>query len=137
MIKEIWINLPVKNLEKSKKFYTQIGFKLNAKHPDTENSLSFFIGEKNVVLMLFPETTFKNFSQNKITDTTESSEVLFSIDAESRNEVDEIAKKVEEAGGSLFGEPAENQGWMYGCGFTDLDGHRWNVLFMDMEKAPA
>jgi predicted lactoylglutathione lyase len=60
--------------------------------------------------------------------------MLISIDAESRNEVEELAQKVEEAGGVLFAKPAENQAWMYGCGFSDLDGHRWNVLFMDYSK---
>lgn len=69
-------------------------------------------------------------------DTQKSSEVLISIDAQSKGEVDEFAAKVREAGGNVFAEPAENQGWMYGCGFADLDGHRWNVLYMDLTKLP-
>ncbi|WP_074727780.1 MULTISPECIES: VOC family protein [Paenibacillus] len=84
--------------------------------------------------MLFPEPVFKNFTGNEIADPKQSSEVLFSIDAESRGEVDEIAKRAVEAGGMIFSEPAEHQGWMYGCGFADLDGHRWNALYMDMSK---
>jgi hypothetical protein len=60
--------------------------------------------------------------------------VLLSIDAESKAEVDELTKKATKAGGTVFGEPAEHQGWRYGCGFTDLDGHRWNVLYMGMSK---
>jgi predicted lactoylglutathione lyase len=61
---------------------------------------------------------------------------LFSFDAESREEVDEMAKKVKAAGGTLYAEPAENQGWMYGFAFVDPDGHRWNMLYMDMSKMP-
>jgi predicted lactoylglutathione lyase len=60
------------------------------------------------------------------------SEVLFSIEASSREEVDEIAKKAEMAGGRIFSEPAEHQVLIYGCGFADLDGHRWNTVYMDL-----
>jgi predicted lactoylglutathione lyase len=59
-----------------------------------------------------------------------------SIDAESREEVDCLATTIKNAGGTIFAEPGENQGWMYGCGFCDLDGHRWNILYMDFEKMP-
>ena len=62
--------------------------------------------------------------------------MMISFDAESREEVDEMARKVFEAGGNIFGEPAEIQGWMYGFAFTDLDGHRWNQLYMDFSKMP-
>ncbi|MFC4476702.1 VOC family protein [Flavobacterium chungangensis] len=95
------------------------------------------VGEGHFVVMLFEEMLFSSFSQNSITDTKLSSEVLISIDAESREEVDELAEKVKEAGGNVFAPPAESQGWMYGCGFADLDGHRWNVLFMDFSKLPG
>jgi predicted lactoylglutathione lyase len=95
------------------------------------------VGEGHFVVMLFEEMLFSSFSQNSITDTKSSSEVLISIDAESREEVDELAEKVKEAGGNVFAPPAESQGWMYGCGFADLDGHRWNVLFMDFSKLPG
>jgi predicted lactoylglutathione lyase len=94
------------------------------------------VGDKNFVVMLFEESIFGDFVQNKITDTQSSSEILISIDAESRQEVDEFAQKVIDAGGVVFSKPAENQGWMYGFGFTDLDGHRWNVLHMDFSKLP-
>lgn len=97
---------------------------------------SFFLGEKNVAVNFFTEEIFKSFSGNEISDTTKGTEALFSIDAQSPSEVDEMAKKAVEAGGKLYGSPGEKDGWMYGCGFTDLDGHRWNVLYMDMEKMP-
>ena len=86
--------------------------------------------------MLFEEPTFAKFSRNEISDVTKGTEVLFSIDAESKEEIDEMAKKVEQAGGIIYGGPTENYGWLYGCGFLDLDGHRWNLLYMDMSKMP-
>ena len=132
--KELWINLPVKNVAKSKEFFKALGFTLNTKHGDTNENACFNIGEKKVGMMLFPEAVFKTFAQHEITDTKLSAEVLISIDAETREEVDEIAKKAADAGGNVFAKPAELQGWMYGCGFADLDGHRWNVLHMDMSK---
>lgn len=79
-------------------------------------------------------TSFKGFNQFPIADTKLSSEILFSFDAENRAEVDELAKKVTEAGGIVFGAPSEHQGWIHSCAFCDLDNHRWNVLFMDRNK---
>ena len=133
MTKQIWLNLPVKDVAKAKDFFWKIGFSFNEQH-DTPNSTCMVVGESHFVVMLFEESLFTGFSQNKLTDTQSSSEVLISIDAESVAEVDELAKKVEEAGGTIFSPPAESQGWMYGFGFADLDGHRWNVLFMDFSK---
>lgn len=135
MTKQIWLNLPVKDVAKAKDFFWKIGFSFNEQH-DTPSSTCMIVGEGHFVVMLFEEMLFSSFSQNAITDTNAGSEVLISIDAESREEVDELAEKVKEAGGTIFAPPAESQGWMYGCGFTDLDGHRWNVLFMDFSKLP-
>lgn len=134
MTKEIWINLPVKDPNKSKEFFTKLGFSFNSHH-SSDDSVSFFIGDKNVVLMLFAESSFKNFTGSNIADTKQVAEVLFSIDAASKEEVNEMAKKAKEAGGTVFGEPG-GEGWMYGCGFADLDGHRWNVLYMDFSQMP-
>ncbi len=133
MTKEIWLNLPVKEVAKSKIFFSKMGFSFNEQH-DTDHSTCMLVGEKNFVVMLFEEAMFEGFVQNKITDAQSGSEILISIDAESREEVDALARKAEEAGGTLFAKPTEIQGWMYGCGFADLDGHRWNVLFMDFSK---
>ena len=133
MTKQIWLNLTVKSIAKAKDFFWKIGFSFNEQH-DTPSSTCMVVGEGHFVVMLFEESLFSTFSQNTITDTSSSSEILISIDAESREEVDELAKKVTEAGGTVFAAPEESQGWMYGCGFADLDGHRWNVLYMDFSK---
>ena len=137
MIKQIWINLPVIDIQKSTAFFESLGFSFNTKYGNTAHSASLLIGEKNIVVMLFSEQVFESFTRQKISDTATGTEVLFSIDAENREEVDELASKVVAAGGILFAQPAESQGWMYGFGFSDLDGHRWNVLFMDMIKMPT
>ncbi|MGN6396862.1 MAG: VOC family protein [Mucilaginibacter sp.] len=135
MTKELWINLPVKNLKNSMDFFTRIGFKFNTDSPGHNDTMSpMIIGAKNIVVMLIEEKVFTVNNCVPVSDTSKGSEVLLSFDAESREEVDEMAKKVVAAGGKMFSDPAEVQGWMYGCGFSDPDGHRWNMLYMDMSK---
>lgn len=136
MTKDIWINLPSKDVRKAREFFTRIGFTQNTHYPETDQSSCLFVGTKNIVVMLFAESVFKGLIQNEVSDAKQATEVLFSFDAESRDEVDELAEKVSMAGGNVFAKPGENQGWMYGMAFTDLDGHRWNVLYMDMSKMP-
>lgn len=135
MTKSLWLNLPVKNVEKTKDFFSKIGFSLNENQTNSE-MVCFSVGEKNVTVLFFDEEMFKSFTKSEISDTKTGSEVLISIDAESPEEVDEMASKVFDAGGTIFAEPAENQGWMYGFAFSDLDGHRWNMLYMDFSKMP-
>lgn len=135
MTKEFWINLPVKDLNKSKEFFAKLGFSFHPRHSNSDDAAGLVIGDKNVIVMLFPEPTFQKFTGNEVADTKQATEVLLSIDAESREEVDVLVKKAVMAGGTIFSEP-QGQGWMYGAGFADLDGHRWNVLYMDMSKMP-
>lgn len=131
MAQDIWINLPVKDLEKSKTFFAALGVRFEEKYSHKDQSVALVIGDKNVVVMLFQDTILQQFAQHPIADTQQGTEVMFSISAETRGEVDEWARKVEAAGGNLFAKPTEIQGWMYGCAFADLDGHRWNILYMD------
>ncbi len=135
MSKEIWINLPVKDVKRSREFFRNIGFNINPNH-NTDNMAAISAGEGRAMVMLFPDAMFQGFANNKIADTGQGTEALFSFGADSKEEVDETAKKVKEAGGTVFGEPRENDGWMYGFGFIDPDGHRWNMLYMDMSKMP-
>ena len=137
MIGDIWLNLPVKSIAKATDFFVHLGFLLNAQQSDAETRACFAIGKKNVVVMLFVKDVFQKYAQSDVTDAAQSAEILVSIGVESRQEVDDLAQKAVEAGGVLFSAPAESQGWLYGCGFSDLDGHRWNVLFMDMSRLPS
>ena len=134
MTNDIWLNLPVKDLAKSIHFFTQIGFVNNPGPGNTANSASFLVGDKKVVLMLFAQDMFAGFTRHTLADTAQGSEVLFSLGAVTREDVDKYARNAKAAGGTVFAEPGESNGFMYGCGFCDPDGHRWNALFMDMSK---
>jgi len=134
MKNDFWLNLPVKNAARSKEFFTQLGFSTSPIPGNPGNMVRVLAGNKNVVIMLFEENAFKDFSGNEITDTNKTTEVFLNIGAESKEEVNELTEKVKKAGGKVFAEPGEKDGWMYGCGFADLDGHRWGILYMDMSK---
>lgn len=135
MTKEIWLNLPVRDVNKSKEFFLKIGFTENRKHASAD-MVCFEVGEKKMTVLFFAEETFKGFTKSDVADARKGAEVLISFDAESRDEVDETARKVFDAGGTIFAEPAEIQGWMYGFAFADPDGHRWNMIYMDFSKLP-
>ncbi|HSI70287.1 MAG TPA: VOC family protein [Gillisia sp.] len=132
-VTDMWINLPVNDLSRAERFFVQLGFELNPAY-SSENSISLSLGAKGIIVMLFPEDVFKDFSGQEVLNTRTATEVLFSLSVTTREEVDEIADEVEKAGGTIYRPPMEKDGWMYGCGFTDLDGHRWNVLHMDFSK---
>ena len=133
-MKQIWLNLPVKDVAIAKAFYKNIGFRENPMHENATHLASFFIGEHHLVMMLFPNDAFKKFANNDIADTSKGTEILLNLDAESRAAVDAMAKTVEAAGGLIYAQPNESQGWMYAMGFCDPDGHRWCMLHMDMGK---
>ncbi|EPR69122.1 VOC family protein [Cyclobacterium qasimii] len=131
MTQELWLNLPVKDLKKTKAFFTSLGFETMRDAPEM---VGFKIG--NVPVMMVSHTQFEKYALHKVTDTSNSSEVLISVAAPDRKYVDSMAFTVEKAGGKVFSLPSEIQGWLYSCAFTDLDGHRWNLLYMDPGKMP-
>ena len=133
---QFWINLPVKDMETSKAFWRAIGFKENERFSSNPTTGCFFLDKNNTVMMLFPENQINTFMQHAVTDTTTSNEVLFNISADSPEEVDAMAARVQNAGGTIFAQPGASQGWMYAFGFSDPDGHRWSMLYMDMSKMP-
>ncbi len=128
MATKIFVNLPVKDLDKSKEFFTKPGFSFNPQFSD-DKAACLVIGE-NIFAMLLTEPFFKTFTKKEISDVKKNTEVLIALDAESREKVNEIVKKAEEAGGSVYRDP-EDHGWMYGHSFADSDGHQWEVLWMD------
>lgn len=129
MISNLWINLPVKDLENSLKFFNEIGFGPTSKSPHSKNSYNLKVGNTDV--MFFKEPKFKEFSHNALADTAHGSEMLLSVEVGSREEVDKIFNNVERAGGMAFEQPHDKEGWMYGAGFKDPDGHRWNIIYLD------
>jgi uncharacterized protein len=135
MSTQIFVNLPVKDLSKSVEFFTKLGYKLNLKFTD-ENATCMIVGE-NIFVMLLVENFFKTFVPKEICDTTKSVEVLVALSFESRSAVDEMVRKAIAAGGSTYKEPID-MGFMYQHGFQDLDGHIWEIFFMEeSESEPA
>lgn len=130
MAKEFWLNLPVKNISRSTEFFSALGFKFGNGPGVTPFSVPLLIGSKDVMVMLFEEPTFKAFVNQEIANTDKACEVLLSFGVSSKEEVDEMARRAVAAGGKTAHVPHEMQGMMYGCVFTDLDGHKWNVLYL-------
>lgn len=130
-VKSFWINLPVKDVKKSKEFFNKLGFIETERQPENDEYAGFYLDEKKTVLMLFPEQRFAHFAGNPVADTTKCTEAFLNIDSPTREYVDEFAMLVKNAGGKVFAEPTEVDGWMYLMGFSDIDGHRWGMLYMD------
>ncbi len=134
MATQIFVNLPVKDLQKSIEFFTKLGFTFNPQF--TDETATCMIITQNIFAMLLTEEKFKSFTKKPISDAMRSTEVLLAIDAESREKVDEMVRNALDAGGSIYMDP-QDHGWMYQHSFADLDGHQWEVLFMDPTKIPS
>lgn len=128
MATQIFINLPVKDLSKSIDFFTKLGYKFNPQFTD-ENATCMIVDE-NIFVMLLVEKYFKTFMPKDICDTSKSAEVLVALSFNSRAEVDAMVAKAIAAGGTTYKEP-QDLGFMYQHGFQDLDGHIWEIFFMD------
>jgi len=128
MATKIFVNLPVKNLDRSVEFFTKLGFSFNAQCTD-ETATSMVVSE-DIFVMLLTEAKFKEFTPNAICDATKSTEVLVCLSSESREEVDKMISKAVAAGGTTYSEP-QDYGFMYSHGFQDLDGHIWETMFME------
>ena len=130
MSRKLFVNLPVKELDRSVQFFTALGFSFNAHFTD-ETATCMIVSESSFV-MLLTEEKFKQFTPKQLCDTTQATEVLVCLSAESRAEVDQLVAKAVAAGGSLYKEPIDF-GFMYGHSFQDPDGHQWEVMFMEPE----
>jgi hypothetical protein len=134
MANQIFVNLPVKDLERTKEFFSKLGFTFNPQFTD-QNAACMIIGE-NIYAMLLVEKFFRTFTADKeISDARRSTEVLNALSVDSREDVDEMVEKAIEAGGREFRE-SQDYGWMYGRALEDLDGHIWEVLYMDKSRMP-
>lgn len=124
----IFVNLATNDVDASKKFFTELGYEINAQFSD-ENTASVVISD-TIVVMLLARPKYAEFTKKEIVDSTKSSEVLIALSAESREKVDELVEKAVAAGGSVTGE-TQDHGFMYGRAFNDLDGHTFEVAWMD------
>jgi len=128
MSTKIFVNLPVKDLGKSIEFFTKLGFTFNQQFTD-ENAGCLVIGD-DIFAMLLVEPFFKNFTKKAIVDATTGTEAIVALGVESRQRVDELVDKAFAAGAKPSNETSD-QGFMYSRSFQDLDGHLWEILYMD------
>ncbi|OAJ69794.1 extradiol dioxygenase [Methylobacillus sp. MM3] len=128
MATQIFVNLPVKDLQRSVAFFTALGYDFDLNFTD-ENATCMIVGE-NIFVMLLVEPFFQTFIKKEICDARKSTEVLVCLSCESRAKVDELVAKAIAAGGTI---PRETQdlGFMYNCAFEDLDGHIWELVYME------
>ncbi|MGW2073148.1 VOC family protein [Streptomyces sp. NPDC001953] len=124
----IFVNLPVADVDASKKFFTELGYTINPQFT-TDDCVCVVISD-TVIAMLLSKQRYADFTQKEIADATKTSEVLLCLSAESRAKVDELVDRALAAGGSGTRE-AVDHGYMYGRAFDDLDGHTWEVMWMD------
>jgi len=131
---KIFVNLPVSDLKKTIDFFSKLGFEFNPIFTD-ENAACMVISE-DIYAMLLVEKFFKNFIPDKeICNAKSSAEALLALSTKSREEVDELIKKAVAAGGSEYRQ-TQDYGWMYGRAFQDIDGHIWEIFYMDMNAIP-
>lgn len=133
MKRKVFINLPVKDLKKSIEFFTALGYSFNPQFSD-EKAGSMIISD-NIFAMLLTEDYFKTFTKKSISDAKKSTEVLIALDADSREDVQKMIAKAKELGATIYAEP-QDHGWMYQHSFADLDGHQWEIIYMDESKIP-
>src|SRR3989338_1602916 len=133
MAKQMYLNLPVENLNASIDFFTKLGFEFNPQFTD-ENATCMIVSD-DIYVMLLAKKFFKSFIKKEIADATKTTEALIGISVESREEVDAMVEAAIDFGGK---EPREasDHGWMYNRAFEDLDGHIWEVIYMNEDEMP-
>jgi hypothetical protein len=132
--KQIFVNLPVKDLKRSVDFFTKVGFEFNVNFTD-ESATCMIIGD-NIYAMLLVEDRFQSFISKKISNAAETAEVIVALSVESREQVDLIVQAALDAGGKPYNDP-QDHGFMYGWSFQDPDDHLWEVSYMDLSSFPT
>ncbi len=128
MTTKIFVNLPVKDLNRAIEFFTKLGFKFNPQFTD-KNATCMIISE-DIFVMLLVEEFFKTFTKKEICNTSKNIEAIIALSAENRENVDEMINKAIEAGGIEPRKP-QDHGWMYDRAFEDIDGHLWEIIYMN------
>ena len=131
MATKIFVNLAVKDLNKSKEFFTQLGFKFNPVF--TDDTAACMIIAENIFSMLLTESKFKEFTGKELSNAHKYTETLISIDLDSREKVDEMAEKAIAAGCSTYRD-TDDLCWMYQRSIEDLDGHQWELIYLNEEE---
>ena len=128
----MFVNLPVSDLDRARRFFGRLGFSFDPRF--TDEKAACMVVSQDAFVMLLSEPFFKTFTKQNICDTSRQTEALFALSCASRAEVDEMVRKAIDAGGRKAMDPMD-QGFMYGSSFYDLDGHHWEVLWMDPKAA--
>ena len=128
MHSQIYVNLPVKDLKRSVKFFSGLGYTFNPQFTD-ENATCMIVGD-NLFVMLLTEKFFGSFTSKAIADTSKATETLTCLSCSSKQQVDDLVAKAR-AGGARVPRTAQDHGFMYAHGYEDLDGHTWEVVWMD------
>jgi len=128
MFKQIFVNLPIKDLARSMTFFSKLGFTFDPKF--TNEQAACMVVTENIYVMLLVESFFQTFTAKTLCDATQQTEALICLSCTSRAEVDELVAKAVEAGGTAPRAPQEHEG-MYGHGFEDLDSHTWELVYME------
>lgn len=128
MSQKIFVNLPVKDLNQSIDFFAKLGFDFNPQF--TDETATCMIVSDDIFVMLLTHDKFKTFTPNAICDATKSTEVLVCLSCESRAAIDDKVSRAIAAGGTTYNEP-QDYGFMYAHGFQDLDGHIWELMYME------
>jgi predicted lactoylglutathione lyase len=133
MTRQIFVNLPIKDMKRSRAFFESLGFSFNPQFTNDQGAC--MVVSDSIYVMLLVEPFFQTFTKKKIADATQVTEVMVCLSCESRAEVDLLVKKAMAAGGTSPNAP-QDHGFMYGHGFTDLDGHVWELAYMDPAATP-
>ena len=134
MTKQIFVNLTVKDLAKSRAFFEALGYSFNPQFSNQDGAC-LIIDEGHIYAMILKEENFKRFTKKELVDAKAANEALLALSCESREEVDQIYGKAIAAGATLHRE--EDLGFMYTKAIEDLDGHVWEFFHMDMSKVPT
>jgi len=132
MKRQIYVNLAVRDLPRSQQFFRKLGFEFNPKF--TDDKAACMIINDDAYVMLLGEPFFRSFTRRELCDTSRQTEGLFAVSCASRAEVDGLLDKALAAGGQVASDP-QDHGFMYGRSFYDLDGHHWEVMWMDPKAA--
>jgi predicted lactoylglutathione lyase len=130
---QIFVNLPVKDLEKSRAFFSALGYSFNAQFSNDKGAC-MIIADNSIYAMLLSEEFFKTFIDKPIANAHEVTEVLNCLSCDSREEVDSLVAKALAAGGKAP-RPPQDHGFMYAHSFHDLDGHIWELVYMSGQPA--
>jgi predicted lactoylglutathione lyase len=133
MSKLIFINLPVRDLPRSIAFYEALGAQKNEQF--TDHTAACMVFSETIHVMLLTHDKFSQFTPKMIADAKSTTEVLICMSADSRDAVDDMTARAGAAGGTIDPGPKQDYGFMYGRSFEDLDGHIWEVMWMDVEAA--